>query len=120
MGAEGLRRCLMGLVRMGRVMDVDDTKRMARVKFESEGVTSGWLYVLQHYGCGMYIEPDAAHNHPITDTYTGGGSSGTYPAHDHLPGSFLTYWMPKVNDKVLCIYVPTDDGTGDGCVLGGI
>ena len=119
MGMEELRRCLLGLVRVGRVMDVDKAKRKVRVKFESEGFTSGWLYVIQHYAADMYIIPDAKHNHPVHDTYTGGGSVEDYPAHDHLPGSYLTYWMPKVNDTVLCLYIPTEDGTGDGYVLGG-
>ncbi len=69
------------------------------------------------YGADFYIEPDAKHTHEITDTFTGGGSASEYPAHDHLPGSHLTYWMPKVNDRVLCLYLPIFNG--DGFVLGG-
>ena len=109
---------LSGLVRIGTVTDVNPDKKLARVKYQSEDMTSGWLYVLQHYEGGIYIEPDAAHNHPITDTYTGGGSSGTYPAHDHLPGSFTTYWMPKINDTVVVLYCPYFNA--DGFILGGI
>lgn len=119
MEAEELRRCLMGLVRVGRVMDTDQGKRLARVKFDSEGFTSGWLHVIQHSEVGLHIEPDAQHKHTIIDTFTGGGDSLDYPAHDH-PGSFGTYWMPKVNETVLCLYVPTEDGAGDGYIVGGI
>ena len=115
-----LRRSLMGLVRIGTITDVNAGKKQARVKFQSEGMTSGWLYVIQHYGANLYIEPDDEHTHVITDTYTSAGSASTDPAHDHLPGSIVTTWMPKINDTVLCLYLPTDDGNGDGFVLGGI
>lgn len=120
MNNEELRRCMMGLARVGKVMDVKAANRTVRVKFESEGIISGWLYVVQHYGANLYIKPDDEHTHTITDTYTGGGSASTQPNHDHSPGSCVTYWMPKVNDTVLCLYLPTDDGNGDGFVLGGI
>ena len=108
---------LSGLVQTGTVTAIDSAKRKARVKFKDTGIISGWLYVLQHYGADFYIEPDAKHTHEITDTFTGGGSAGEYPAHDHLPGSHLTYWMPKVNDRVLCLDLPIFNG--DGIVLGG-
>lgn len=88
---------LSRLVQTGTVTAVDSAKRKARVKFKDTGIISDWLYVLQHYGANFYIEPDAKHTHEITDTFTGGGSASEYPAHDHLPGSHLTYWMPKVN-----------------------
>ena len=83
----------------------------------SMGITSGWLYVLQHYQAGVYVDPDGEHTHTITDTYTGGGSASTKPDHDHA-GTHLTYWMPKVNDRVLVLYLPVFNG--DGFVLGGI
>ena len=63
------------------------------------------------------IKPDAKHTHEITDTFTGGGTASEFLDHDHLPGSHLTYWMPKVNDRVLCLYLPVFNG--DGFVLGG-
>lgn len=106
------------LVQIGTVTDINSAKRKARVKFKNTGITSGWLTVIQHYGAGFYIKPDAEHTHVITDTYTGGGSASTQPNHDHLPGSHLTYWMPKVNDTVLVLYLPVRDG--DGYILGGI
>ena len=94
---------LSGLVQTGTVTAIDSAKRKARVKFKDTGIISGWLYVLQHYGADFYIEPDAKHTHEITDTFTGGGSAGEYPA--------------KVNDRVLCLYLPIFNG--DGIVLGG-
>ncbi|WP_298031702.1 hypothetical protein [uncultured Dysosmobacter sp.] len=106
------------LVQVGTVTDIKSGQRKARVKFRNTGITSDWLPVIQHYGANFYIEPDMEHTHVITDTYTGGGSASTEPAHDHLPGSHLTYWMPKVNDTVLVLYLPVRDG--DGYILGGI
>lgn len=111
-------RILSGLVRVGTVMNTDQETRRARVKFQSENETSGWLSVLQHYKADLYIEPDAEHTHIITDTYTGGGEADTAPAHDHLPGSHVAYWMPKVGDTVVCLYLPVFNG--DGFVLGHI
>lgn len=111
-------KILSRLVQVGTVTSVDSGKRTARVKFHDTGIISGPLIVLQHYAAGLYIEPDAEHTHTITDTYTGGGSASTYPAHDHLPGSHLTYWMPKVNAAVLVLYLPVEDS--DGYILGGI
>ena len=108
---------LSRLVQHGTVTDVDIPKRKARVKFQDTGYTSGWLYVLQHYGGGIYIEPDGEHTHNISDTYSGGGSASVEPHHDHT-GSFRTYWMPKVNDSVVVLYLPVRDG--DGFILGGI
>lgn len=109
-------KALENLVRVGTVTDVDKAKRQVRVKFQDTGMTSGWLKVLQHHGADLYIEPDAEHTHEITDTYTGGGSASVYPSHDHLPGSYVTYWLPKVNDTVLALYLPVFNG--DGYILG--
>ena len=43
-----LEKILAGLVRVGTVTDVDNVKHMARVKFQGESFTSGWLYVLDN------------------------------------------------------------------------
>ena len=112
-----LQNILSRLVQTGTVTAVDSAKRRARVKFKDTGIISDWLYVLQHYEANFYIKPDAKHTHEITDTFTGGGTASEFPDHDHLPGSHLTYWMPKVNDRVLCLYLPVFNG--DGFVLGG-
>lgn len=111
-------KILARLVQVGTVTSVDSGRRTARVKFHDTGLISAPLRVLQHHAAGLYIEPDAEHTHIISDTYSGGGSASTFPAHDHLPGSHLTYWMPKVNDAVLVLYLPVPDS--DGYILGGI
>ena len=194
MEQEASLRILSRLVRIGTVMSVDKEKRMVRVKFQNEGMPSGWLYVLQHYDADLHIEPDGehyhetnsagGHNHPgssVTITQDGshthsvesagnhshsataseGGSVSVASAGDHThsaadagghnhPGSsvtitqdgehahrtleayygkerrathshersFVTWWLPKIDDAVLCLCLPTDDG--DGYVLGAI
>lgn len=109
---------LSRMVRVGNVMNVDKENKRVRVKFQDEDITSGWLRVIQHFGAELFIEPDAEHTHAIHDTYTGGGNASVQPSHDHLPGSHVTYWTPNINDVVLCLYLPTEEG--DGYVLGGI
>lgn len=111
-----VKTALENMVRVGTVTDVDKAKRRTRVKFLDTGITSGWLTVVQHPGAEVYIQPDGAHSHSIQDTYSGGGSASEQPDHDHTPGSRVTYWMPKVNDIVLTLYVPVFNG--DGYVLG--
>lgn len=106
---------LKNIVRLGTVTAVDSGKHCARVKFQDTGITSGWLYVLQHPGAGVYVVPDGEHTHTITDTYTGGGSAGTEPDHNH-DGTYLTMWMPHVNETVLCLYLPAFNA--DGFILG--
>ena len=113
-------RMLYGMVRVGTVMDVDNDKHLARVIFRDPDLNSDWLPVVQHYAAGVHIEPDAEHDHPIHDTFTGGGSSENAPAHEHK-GSYLTYWMPKINEQVLCLYAPSNDvSRADGFILGRI
>jgi len=81
-----------GLVQIGTVMDVKAGQRRARVKF-SEG-QSGWLYVLQHTGAGVTVEN----------------------ADGHIHKAQVDVWTPKINDRVLALYLPTDGG--DGFILG--
>lgn len=118
MGAE---KILSRLVQVGHVSAADAGKQKVRVKFSETGITSGWLYVLQHGGMGVTLTPDGEHTHnaTVTDANTGGNSATieAVPNHDHQ-GSKTTAWMPKVNDRVVVLYLPVDDG--DGFVLGGI
>ncbi len=113
-------KILSRMVQVGFVSAINAEKRMARVQFPDTGITSGWLYVLQHSGMGTSIVPDGGHTHNITvnDTYTGGGSATikAIPNHDHL-GSVTTVWMPKINEQVVVLYLPVKDG--DGFILGG-
>lgn len=112
-----IEKILSRLVQFGTVTALDTKQRAARVKFQDTGITSGWLRVLQHHSAGIYIDPDGEHTHDITDTFTGGGSASTEPNHNHA-GTCLTYWMPKVNDSVVVLYLPIPNS--DGFVLGGI
>lgn len=114
-------KILSRLVQIGHVSAVDPRKKKARVQFPDTGITSGWLYVLQHGGMGLSIAEDGGHSHGITvsDTYTGGGSGSIEAIEDHRhPGSTTTAWLPKVNDRVVVLYLPIADG--DGFILGGI
>lgn len=114
-------KILSGLVRVGTVTDVDSVKHLARVKFQGENFTSGWLYVLQHPGGGLSIVPDGGHTHSISvhDTFTGGGSgTASYePDHNHT-GSTTTSWMPTINATVLVVFLPVFNA--DGFIIGGI
>ena len=82
------------IVRLGKVTAIDPDKHMARVKFPDEDMTSGWLPILQH---------------PRTEV-------SVYPADDHTHGALAGYWMPKVNEMVLCLYLPIFNA--DGYILG--
>lgn len=109
-----MENILANIVRIGTVSSIDPAKRTARVIFKDKDMVSGWLSVLQHPLAGVYIKPDGEHSHTISDTYTGGGSATTDGEHDHAAN--VTYWMPKVNDTVLVLYLPVFNG--DGFILG--
>lgn len=84
------------IVRVGTVSSVNAAERTARVKFSYLGdMVSGNLRVMQQYACAVTVITDEAHNHP---------------------GTYTTYWMPKVGDDVLCLYLPVFNG--DGVILG--
>lgn len=108
---------LENIVRIGIVSAVDSGTRKARVQFDDMGITSGWLFVVQHYAAGIHVEPDNAHTHTITGTDSEGVSASMIPDHNH-PGSRLTVWMPKVGERVLVLYIPIFNG--DGFLLGGL
>ena len=103
---------LRNLVRIGTVSSVNPANRTARVIFKDKDMVSGWLYVLQHHGAGVYTKPDGEHSHDIS----GGGTTENSGEHDHAAN--VTYWMPKVNDTVLVLYLPVFNG--DGFILGAI
>lgn len=104
---------LDNLVRIGTVSSVDNGKRLARVMFrDKDEMVSGWLHVLQHHSASVYIKPGGKHSHSVT----GGGTAETGGEHDH--SASLTYWMPRVNDTVVVLYIPVFNG--DGFILGAI
>ena len=102
---------LAGLVRLGTVTAVSNEKHQARVKFQSEGMTSGWLYVLNN----RPFIPD--YNVPQRTEFEEGGS-GEPAFANHKHDLVIKQWMPKVNDTVLCLYLPVFNG--DGFILGGV
>ena len=104
---------LENIVRIGTISAVDNANRKARVRFDDMEITSGWLFVIQHYAADIYVAPDNAHTHNIT----GGETASTIPNHNH-PGTHLTFWMPKVGERVLALYIPVLNG--DGFILGGL
>ena len=106
---------LENFLRVGKVSAINGNK--ARVLFDDTGITSGWLYVLQHVGANVEVAPDNEHTHAIQDTYTGGGSAGSQPDHNH-PGTCVGGFTPKVGARVLVIFIPVFNG--DGFILGGI
>ena len=84
---------IMGrLVQVGTVTAVSGGR--ARVKFPDTGVISGWLYVPQHRGAAVPVNPADGHSHGVQ----------------------LGAWTPKVNENVLVVYLPVPDG--DGFILG--
>lgn len=91
MEQEELKGTVERMVQEGIVTAVDAGARTARVKFPATGVPSGWLPVLQRIGAGVQA----------------GDHSGS-----------VGVWLPKVNDRVLVLYLPCPDS--DGYVLGGI
>ena len=80
---------IKNMVRIGIVTDVDEEKRLVRVRFPDKQLTSGWLFLLK--------SPSTIEN--INDD-------------DIKP------WIPEVDDKVLCLYIPVFNG--DGFVLGAL
>ena len=112
-----LEEALGQIVRIGTVMSVDADNCLARVKFQDVDMTSGWLYVLQRWGTALDIKEDGEHTHVIHDTFTDGGTAENSEKHNH-PKSITTFWMPRVNDTVACLYLPTFNA--DGLILGAV
>lgn len=106
-----VEKILKHLVRIGTVTMTDPVKRMARVKFEDTGQTSGLLYVLANR---PYV-PD--YDVPQRTEYEQGGS-GDPAFENHKHDLIIKPWMPKVNAVVLTLYLPVLDG--DGFILGEI
>lgn len=106
-----VEKILKHLVHIGTVTVTDEDKRVARVKFEDTGQTSGLLYVLANR---PYI-PD--YDVPQRTEFEAGGSGDpAFASHKH--DLIIKPWMPKVNAVVLTLYLPVLDG--DGFILGEI
>ena len=106
-----LEKILKHLVRIGTITVTDPVKRVARVKFEDTGQTSGLLYVLAN----RPYTPD--YDVPQRTEFEAGGSGDpAFASHKH--DLIIKPWMPKVNAVVLTLYLPVLDG--DGFILGEI
>lgn len=90
------------MIRIGKVNDVKDEERTARVFFEDTKVMSGWLKVI--------ASPPFIPGKDVPQE--------TESADGHRHSLVIKPWMPSVGDKVLCIFLPCFDG--DGYILGGI
>lgn len=108
---EELERVLGRMVRVGIVTAVDVPSRRARVKFEDEGTTSGFLRVLASPPFIPKINGPQR-----TEPAAGGSGDAAFAEHTH--DVVLTPWLPRINDPVLTLYLPTDDS--DGYILGRI
>lgn len=100
-----------GFFRLGFVTDVNNVKRLARVKFADLGYTSGWIPVL--------INRDFIPDYDVpqrTEYEAGGSGDAAYERHKH--DLVIKPYMPKVGEQVLCIYEPVRNGRG--FILGGI
>ena len=107
-----IEKILSQLVRVGTVTDVDNTKRMARVKFQDTGHTSGWLSVL---ASRPYI-PDYETKPQRTEFEAGGSGDSAFENHKH--DLTIVPWMPRVNATVLTLFLPVFNA--DGFILGEI
>lgn len=129
-------KILQRIVQAGIVQAVDNEKRLARVKHPITGIISDWLYVLDNR---PYIpdydvpqETEEAECGCVCDL-CGGGTSGETPdevpevvpedaetgtAGRHKHPLIIRPWMPKVNDLVVCLYLPF--WNADGFILGRI
>lgn len=101
------------IIKLGIVTNVDNAKRLARVKFPGMGLqdTSGWLPVL--------ISRDFIPDYDVpqrTEYEEGGSGAAAYERHKH--DLIIKPYMPKVGDQVLALYIPIFNA--DGFILGGI
>ncbi|MBR2895752.1 MAG: hypothetical protein IKC03_08870 [Oscillospiraceae bacterium] len=111
MDVQELGAILSGMVRVGYVTDVNNDKRIARVRFDEFSQTSDWLPVL--------INRDFIPDYDVpqkTQTRSGGEGDAAFEEHDH--DLIIRPYMPKVNDQVLAIYLPVRNA--QGFILGGI
>ena len=108
---------LGGLVRIGTVTDRDMDKRLVRIWFEDDAMSSGWLPVL----ISQDVTPDYEYDDPQwtefeTECAEPRAGDKDYASHKHK--IIRKPWMPRVGDEVLAVYLPVFNA--DGFVVGGI
>lgn len=95
------------IARQGIVTNADNGKRTAKVQFLDTGEVSDWLFVL---ASPPFIPGYAGAQR--TEYESGGSGDASFARHMHK--LTILPWMPKVNERVLCLF----DQTGNGFVLG--
>ncbi len=104
-------KILARLVQVGTVTDVNNARRIARVKFHDTGIISAWLRVLR--------SPPFIPDYDVpqrTEFEAGGAGDSAFERHKH--DLIIKPWMPKVNETVLVVYLPVKES--DGYIIGGI
>lgn len=107
---ENMNPILDGLVRVGTVSDRNTASHKVRVYFPDLDLTSDWLFCLQR-NSGISISSASDHTHQLD-----GETTDEAGAHSHTASNDA--WTPAINEQVLCLFLPVQDG--DGFVLGGI
>lgn len=93
----------MGDLRVGTVSAVDMANLAARVRFDADDVTSGWLKVLQS---------------PPIVTASGKVDDESGSDKDVEIKVEVSAWVPAVGETVVCIY--GDGFNADGYIIGGL
>ncbi len=93
---------IKNMVRVGIVTDVDKPNRKARVHFPDMNIVSDFLYIIK--SPPFIPEKDVPQSTELAE------------AHKH--DVIIRPYLPDVNDKVLCLFIPCEGG--DGFILGGI
>lgn len=123
-----MEEILTRLVQIGTVTAIDNESRKARVKFQDTGITSDWLCVLQHPSTSVTVESAGKHSHSLEITAKTNveaeddvkvsvdvtGTVGEESEHKHK--AYTNYWMPRINDTVVVLYLPVFNS--DGFILG--
>lgn len=99
------------IIQIGIVMEVNNDTHVCRVKFPTTGIISDKLHVLDN-------RPFIPDYDVPQETEEKGGGSGDASFESHKHDLIIKQWMPKVNDVVVCVFLPIRNS--DGFVIGGI
>lgn len=100
-------------LRIGKVTAVADGA--ARVWFEDDGITSGWLRIVSAPpDVSVDVSGSGSDNSDSLDSPSS-PSGGTGDVSADIK---ITAWAPTIGQTVLCIY--GDDFNADGFVIGGL
>lgn len=95
---------LKNMIRKGTVQSVNAGTMKVRVKFgDKGGIVSGELHILVRPRIVVPAEKEKTGNKTKTEA-------------GHFHEAYITEWVPKVGDLVLCLMIP--DGDGEGYIVG--